>query len=68
MATILSYDIEYENSYGEMYEAEVNINCNNLGKIHESEALDETARRFLIGKIIEQGGRVIKIRKISGLV
>ena len=68
MATILSYDIEYENSYGERYEAEVNISCSDIGAIVESEALDETARRFLIGKILGEGGRVIKIRKLGGLV
>ncbi len=67
MATILSYFVEYESPDGELLEAEVDINYNEKAAFSPDSSLDETARRHIIASILEQGGRVIKIRRTGGL-
>ena len=63
MATVLSYFVVLQNSIGETYEAEINFDCKD--KIEDDGSLDETARRHIISKVVEEGGRVIKIRKLE---
>jgi hypothetical protein len=67
VATILSYLIEYETSDGDLREAEVDVDYNDMVALTYEAALDETARRHLIHTILKEGGRVIKIRKTMGL-
>lgn len=67
MATILSYLIEYETSDGDLRDAEVDVDYNDMVASTYEAALDETARRYLIATILKEGGRVIKIRKVMGL-
>lgn len=66
MATILTYFIEYETSDGDLREAEVDVDYNDMVASTYHDALDETARRYLISTILSEGGRVIKIRKMDG--
>lgn len=66
MATILSYLVEYETSDGDLREAEVDVDYNDMVASTFHDALDETARRYLISTILKEGGRVIKIRKVLG--
>lgn len=63
MATILSYLIEYVSSEGDIREAEVDVDYNDAVALSHTDALDETARRYIIATILGEGGRVIKIRK-----
>ena len=63
MATILTYLVEYETSDGDLREAEVDVDYNDMVASAIPNALDETARRYLIATILKEGGRVIKIRK-----
>ena len=65
MATILTYLIEYETSDGDLREAEVDVNYNDMVALSPDDALDETARRHIISTILKEGGRVIKIRKTT---
>lgn len=65
MATILSYFIEYESSKGDLREAEVDVDYNDMVALSPDDALDETARRYLIATILKEGGRVIKIHRIT---
>lgn len=66
MATILTYLVEYETSDGDLREAEVDVDYNDMVASKIPDALDETARRYLIATILGEGGRVIKIRKVDG--
>ncbi len=66
VATILTYLIEYETSGGDLREAEVDVDYNDMVASAHHDALDETARRYLIATILAEGGRVIKIRKMDG--
>jgi hypothetical protein len=65
VATILSYLIEYETSEGQLREAEVDVDYNDMVALAHEAALDETARRHLIHTILKDGGRVIKIRRMA---
>jgi hypothetical protein len=67
MAIIITYLVKYENSDGQLQELEVEVDCKDFSRASKDKALDETARRYLIGNILEQGGRVIKITKVDGL-
>jgi hypothetical protein len=57
--------MEYETSDGDLREAEVNVDYNDMVALTHHDALDETARRHLIATILKNGGRVIKIRKTA---
>jgi hypothetical protein len=50
----------------ELREAEVDVDYNDTVALAHEAALDETARRHLIHTILEDGGRVIRIRKVMG--
>lgn len=65
VATILSYIIEYASSEDDLREAHVDITYNKAVSRAPDGILDETARRYLIAAILKEGGRVIKIRRIS---
>lgn len=65
MATILSYFIEYETYDGNLREAEVNVDYNDVVALSPDNALDETARRHIISTVLKEGGRVIKIRRTT---
>ena len=65
MAIIITYLVKYENSDGQLQELEVEVDCKDFARASKDKALDETARRHLIGNILEQGGRVIKITKVD---
>ncbi len=66
MMLVLTYIVNYENSKGDIVEAEADVKFPNIlekdEKFTES-GLEETSRRYLIGKIVENGGRVIKLRR-----
>lgn len=55
--------MEYVTSDGELREAEVDVDYNDMVASKYTDALDETARRYLIAAILKEGGRVVKIRK-----
>lgn len=53
----------YETAKGKIREVEVDVDYNDMVASQNTDALDETARRFLIATILKEGGRVIKIRR-----
>lgn len=66
VGTILSYFVDYESSEGDLREAEVDVDYNDMVALSPDDALDETARRHIIHTILKEGGRVIKIRRTMG--
>ncbi len=64
MAIIFKYLMKYQESDGSYQEAEIEVDCKQFIASSEESVLDEQARRYLIGKIIEDGGRVINIKKV----
>lgn len=60
---IVIYLVEWETKDGEVKEEEYPVDFKNAEKFTDQQ-LDETGRRFLIGDIFKEGGRVIKIRKV----
>jgi hypothetical protein len=65
VATILRYIIEYASSEDDLREAFVDITYNKVVAKAPDDILDETARRYLIAAILKEGGRVLKIRRVS---
>ena len=65
MGTLLTYLVEYESDEGDIRVIEVTVDYQEgieTGEYHDS-ALDENARRFIIGGIMQSGGRVTKIKR-----
>jgi len=65
MTLVLSYSINFQNSDGDILDADADVNFPNIlkGSQFPENVCDETARRYLIGRIIDEGGRVIKLSK-----
>lgn len=65
MTLVLNYEINFQDSAGNILDADVDVNFPNIleGPQFPENACDETARRYLIGKILSEGGRVIKLNK-----
>lgn len=65
MTLVISYSINYENGEGDLLEAVADINFPNAVESPDfpESACDETARRYLVNRILTEGGRVIKINK-----
>lgn len=65
MMLIMTYIMNFEASDGSILEAETEVNFPNAvkGPNFPENACDETARRYIIGKILSEGGRVIKLSK-----
>ena len=65
MTLVLSYEINFQNSDGDILDADADVNFPNIleGPQLPENACDETARRYLISKILAEGGRVIKLNK-----
>lgn len=65
MTLVMSYSIDYETSDGSRVEADVDINFPNAVEAPDfpKDVCDETARRYLVGRFMAEGGRVIKIEE-----
>jgi hypothetical protein len=65
MTLVLSYEINFQDSAGDILDADADVNFPNVleGPQFPENACDETARRYLISKILAEGGRVIKLNK-----
>lgn len=63
MTLVLSYCINYVNSDGCVLDADVDVNFPHATNNFSDASCDETARRYIISKILAEGGRVIKINR-----
>ena len=69
MGILLNYLVEYETYDGDIRVKEVVVDYEDgieTGEYDDS-ALDENARRFIIGAVIQNGGWVTRIKRFTGL-
>jgi hypothetical protein len=64
MTLALTYMMTFENSEGALLETEIGVGYKSKHDLKIGE-LDEMARRYIIGKIINKGGRVIRLERIN---
>ncbi len=59
--------MNYETNQGDAQEVEVSVDYddNVVGGDYTDSILDESARRFIIAEVMEEGGRVRKIKRMK---
>jgi len=65
MTLVLTYLMTFQNSEGSLLETEVDVDYQLKKNDFEIGELDETARRYLIARMMKDGGRVIRLERIN---